>query len=135
MEKIIYKNNTYALIIREKEQFKKMGVDFKTENKDLLQVGFLKHNYNHKIIPHIHLKKTRKLDYCSEVLLIKKGKVKIYFFNDKGKDINQTKILNKNDVIILFKGGHGFKVIKKCEIIEIKQGPYLLDKDKKLFNA
>ena len=135
MEKIIYKNNTYALIIRKEEQFKKTGVDFKTKNKDLLQVGFLKHKINHKIMPHIHLKKTRKLDYCSEVLFIKSGKVKINFFNNKGGNINQTKILNKNDLIILFKGGHGFKVIKKCEIIEIKQGPYLLDKDKKLFNV
>ena len=135
MERIIYKKSTYALIIRAKEQFINKGVDFKTKNKDLFQVGFLKHNSNHKIKPHIHRKKTRKLDYCTEVLVIKKGKIKVFFYNEKGESINKSKVLNRNDLIILFKGGHGFKVIQKCEILEIKQGPYLLEKDKKLFNA
>ena len=134
MQRIKHKNIIYALIVKAKEQFTKQGVDFRTQNKDLLQIGFLKHNTNHKIKSHIHKKKTRKLDYCTEVLVIRKGKVKVFFYDEKGKDINKSKILEKNDIIVLFKGGHGFKIIKKCEILEIKQGPYLLDKDKKLFN-
>ena len=55
------------------------------------------------------------------------------FFNTKGREIPKTKILYKNDIIILFQGGHGFEVEKNCEIIEVKQGPYLEGKDKKLF--
>ena len=31
---------------------------------------------------------------------------------------------------MLVKGGHGFKVLKEVEMIEIKQGPYSLSKDK-----
>ena len=31
---------------------------------------------------------------------------------------------------MLVHGGHGFKVIKNVEMIEIKQGPYILSKDK-----
>ena len=40
----------------------------------------------------------------------------------------------KNDVIILFKGGHGFDVLEDCKIIEIKQGPYNKKSDKISFN-
>ncbi len=38
----------------------------------------------------------------------------------------------KNNIAILIQGSHGFKVIKKCNLIEIKQGPFnpLLDKTK-----
>ena len=35
---------------------------------------------------------------------------------------------------MLVNGGHGFKVIKDIEIIEVKQGPYSMIKDKKKFN-
>ena len=36
---------------------------------------------------------------------------------------------------MLVSGGHGFKVIKNVEMIEVKQGPYNLSKDKKKFNS
>ena len=41
-----------------------------------------------------------------------------------------SKILKKKDIIMLVHGGHGFKVLKDIEMLEIKQGPYSLIKDK-----
>ena len=35
---------------------------------------------------------------------------------------------------MLVEGGHGFKVIKDVEMIEVKQGPYSLSSDKVKFN-
>ena len=35
---------------------------------------------------------------------------------------------------MLVNGGHGFKVLKDIEMIEIKQGPYNLSADKIKFN-
>ncbi len=34
---------------------------------------------------------------------------------------------------MLVSGGHGFKVIDEVEMIEVKQGPYSGDQDKKRF--
>ena len=122
----------YALIIKKKRKFIKKGVDFLTKDQDLLQLGFINHKKNHHIKSHIHLKKPRVINYCTEVLLIEKGKVKIKFFDNKNSDLKKDKILNKGDIIILFQGGHGFKFLKKTQIIEIKQGPYVEGKDKKI---
>tara|TARA_B110000858_G_C17798237_1_gene473685 strand:- start:1312 stop:1731 length:420 start_codon:yes stop_codon:yes gene_type:complete len=122
----------YALIIKKKRKFVKKGVDFLTKDQDLLQLGFINHKKNHHIKSHIHLKKPRVINYCTEVLLIEKGKVKIKFFDNKNSDLKKDKILNKGDIIILFQGGHGFKFLKKTQIIEIKQGPYVEGKDKKI---
>ncbi|OUU22894.1 MAG: hypothetical protein CBB97_14385 [Candidatus Endolissoclinum sp. TMED37] len=133
IERVIHKKKFFALIIRNKIQFKKKGVNFLTKNEDLLQVGFLKHNKNHIIKSHVHVKQKRLVSFSSEVLIIKKGELKVNFFDSYGKRISKTKILYKNDIIILFQGGHGFEVKKNCEIIEVKQGPYLKGKDKKLF--
>ena len=33
-------------------------------------------------------------------------------------------------MILLISGGHGFKVTKKIEMLEIKQGPFIGEKDK-----
>lgn len=129
---INHKKKLYALIIKKKRKFTKKGVDFITKDKDLLQLGFINHQKNHYIKSHIHLKKPRIINYCTEVLLIEKGKVKIKFFDNKNSDIKKDKILNKGDIIILFQGGHGFKILQKTQIIEIKQGPYVEGKDKKI---
>ena len=36
---------------------------------------------------------------------------------------------------MLVEGGHGFKVIKDVEMLEVKQGPYNLIKDKVKFTG
>ena len=41
-----------------------------------------------------------------------------------------SKIVKEKDIIMLVHGGHGFKVLKDVEMFEIKQGPYILSKDK-----
>ena len=129
------KNILYALIIKKKRRFIKSGVDFLTKDQDLLQLGFINHKKNHHIKSHIHLKKPRLINYCTEVLLVEKGKVKIKFFDNNNSDIKKDKILNKGDIIILFQGGHGFKILEKTQIIEIKQGPYVEGKDKKIIKG
>ena len=134
IEIISHKKQTYAIVIRKNNQFKKKGVNFFTKNSDLIQVGFIKHKKKHLINSHIHIKNRRIINYCTEVLIIKKGKLKVIFYNKKGKRINKQKTLNPDDVIILFKGGHGFDVLEDCKIIEIKQGPYNKKSDKIVFN-
>ena len=71
----------------------------------------------------------RKIRGTTEVLLILKGILKINFYNNKKKFIF-SKIAEKNDIVILLRGGHGFEVKKDCKMIEVKQGPYSKSEDK-----
>ena len=133
VEKIFFKKELYALIFRARKQFYKNGVNFVTNQKDSLQLGFLKHSKNHTIQSHFHKKKNFKIKFMSEFLFIKKGELKVFFYDNKGRNINKDKILKKNDIILLIKGGHGFILKKNSEIIEVKQGPYIKANDKILF--
>ena len=36
-------------------------------------------------------------------------------------------------MILIISGAHGFKILKKTEMLEIKQGPFVGEKDKKRF--
>ena len=126
IEIIKYKHFIFGYIIRYK---KKGGVNFLTPAKLNHQVGFLKHKKNHEIIPHLHLINKRKINYTSEVLIIQKGKIRIDLYNSKKKYLF-SKIAKKNDIVILIKGAHGFKILNNCEILEIKQGPFNDKEDK-----
>ena len=128
IEKIIYKKKMLALIVREK--YRKMkGITFFTPNDSSQQFGYMKHKKKHIIKPHIHKKRLTKIHYTSEVILILKGILRVDFYNQFKKYLF-SKILKQKDIIMLVNGGHGFKVLKDVEMIEIKQGPYNLSKDK-----
>ena len=68
-----------------------------------------------------------------EVLIILNGKLRVDFYDNKKYLF--SKIIKKNDIIILNSGGHGFKVLETVEMIEVKQGPYNIKTDKKVFNS
>ena len=131
IELIRYQKKILALIVRT-NKYKKSGVNFISPKNFALQVGLMKHKKKHIIKPHIHHKFGRKVYTTSEVLFIKKGSLRVDFYNTRKKYLF-SKLLNKNDLIILNEGAHGFNVEKNLEMIEIKQGPYKASKDKVRF--
>ncbi len=128
LEKIIYKKKLLALIVRGKYR-KKKGITFFTEDKSNQQFGYIKHNSGYIIKPHLHKKRSTKINYTSEVILMLKGLMRVDFYN-RGKKYLFSKKLKEKDIIMLVHGGHGFKILKDTEMLEIKQGPYNLIKDK-----
>tara|TARA_Y100000590_G_C15747663_1_gene1022798 strand:- start:1979 stop:2413 length:435 start_codon:yes stop_codon:yes gene_type:complete len=128
IEKIIYKKKLLALIVRGNYRNKK-GITFFTPNESTQQFGYMKHKKGHIIKPHLHKKRITKISYTTEVILILKGSIRVDFYNLHKKYLF-SKILKEKDIIMLVHGGHGFKIIKNVEMLEIKQGPYSLIKDK-----
>jgi hypothetical protein len=128
IEKIIYKKKLLALIVRGKYRNKK-GITFFTPNDSIQQFGYMKHKKKHIIKPHLHKKRLTKIFYTTEIILLLKGILRIDFYNQYKKYLF-SKILKEKDIIMLVHGGHGFKVLKNIEMLEIKQGPYNLIKDK-----
>ena len=132
IQKVIHKKKLFALIVN-KGFRKQKGVSFFTEPKDTQQIGYMKHKKNHIIQPHLHKKRLTKILFTTEVIVVLKGMIRVDFYDYKKKYLFSKKI-SKGQIIMLVSGGHGFKVIKDVEMIEIKQGPYHALKDKKKFN-
>jgi hypothetical protein len=125
---IIIDGKIVAKVFRYKKQ-KIKGIKFFTENHLNLQVGLMGHSKNHIIMPHYHINRRRMIKNMSELLIIFSGKLKVYFYNKKFIK-SKSVTLNKKDMILLISGGHGFKVLSKLEMLEIKQGPFVGKKDK-----
>lgn len=128
IKNITYKKKTLALIVKNK-YLKRKGINFFTNNNLSQQVAYLNHKKGHIIQPHLHKRRLKKIYDTSEVLVILDGSLKVDFYNNKRKYLF-SKILSKNDIIILLTYGHGFKILKNCKFIEVKQGPYDSKKDK-----
>jgi hypothetical protein len=57
------------------------------------------------------------------VLLVKKGRCEVDIYNDQ-KEIVATREMREGDILLLVKGGHGFRMLEETVFVEIKQGPY-----------
>ena len=115
-----------------KASFKNEGIEFFTNDNDSQQLGYMTRDVGHEIIPHRHNIVKRKVEVTQEVLFIKSGQVRVDFY-DNNEQYLKSRVLNKGDIILLIDGGHGFVMLEKSEIIEVKQGPYCGEKDKVRF--
>ena len=132
MDIIKKKNKILAYIIR--DDHKCDGVDFITPDDYSQQVAYMHHLAGKVIDAHIHNAVHRAVIYTQEVLFIKKGKLRVDFY-DEYEDYLESRVLNPGDVLLLVSGGHGFKALEELEMIEVKQGPYSGDKDKTRFEG
>ncbi|MEO8192548.1 MAG: hypothetical protein ABI681_01775 [Gemmatimonadales bacterium] len=113
-------------------KFNAPGIHFFTPNDLSQQLAYMRHPAGKVIDPHVHNPVRRSVHYTQEVLLIKRGRLRVDFY-DKEKQYLESRILEAGDIILLATGGHGFEVLEEIEMIEVKQGPYAGDQDKTRF--
>lgn len=130
VEEIKKKNKLLAMIIR--NDYECEGVDFITPNEYSQQVAYMHHATGKIIEAHVHNLVHRNVVLTQEVLFIKKGILRVDFY-DEYEDYLESRVLYAGDIILLVSGGHGFHVIEEVEMIEVKQGPYSGEQDKKRF--
>ena len=93
------------------------------------------HHPTGKVIDaHVHNMVHRNVVLTQEVLFVKKGVLRVDFY-DEYEDYLESRDLHAGDIILLISGGHGFSVLEEVEMIEVKQGPYAGDNDKKRFTG
>lgn len=132
IEHITHQNKVLAIII--KSSFVSDNITFLTPDDYSLQLAYMNRPKNYEIQPHIHKQVLRSSLLTQEVLLIRRGKLRVDFY-DESKIYLQSRIISEGDVILLAAGGHGFEALEPVDIIEVKQGPYAKDQDKERFTA
>lgn len=128
------KNNGNLLGIIISCHYEKDGISFFTPDDLSQQLAYMKHPKGKLIEPHVHNIVKREVHYTQEVLFIKKGKLRVDFYNDE-QGYLESHILSTGDVILLASGGHGFEVLEDVEMFEVKQGPYAGEGDKTRFTS
>lgn len=132
IEEIYKKNKLLAMIIR--NSYSCQGINFITPDDYSQQVAYMHHPTGKRIDAHIHNIVHRNVVLTQEVLFIKRGILRVDFY-DEYEEYLESKDLYAGDIILLVSGGHGFQVLEEVEMIEVKQGPYAGECDKRRFEG
>jgi mannose-6-phosphate isomerase-like protein (cupin superfamily) len=127
IETIRFENRLFAIIIP--HDFSEPGVNFVTPDNFSQQLAFIRHSPGRLIEPHVHNRVQREVRTTQEVLIVKKGRLKVDFYDDSWTVVASRELV-AGDVILLAEGGHGFEILEELEMIEVKQGPYAGENDK-----
>jgi hypothetical protein len=122
--------NPTALIVR--SDFRPDGIEFLTPSSFALQVGYMVRKQGESIQAHIHSPVLRTTEGTQEVLLVRKGLMRIHFFQADETYLDSVEV-RVGDLILLITGGHSFDIIEEVDLIEVKQGPFDSGSDKRRF--
>lgn len=132
IKEISFNNERLALIVFHSMQEK--GVKFLTPEESSMQLAYMAHPSGKKIPLHFHNEVERTITLTQEVFFIKKGKVRVNFFS-KSQEYLESHVLSSGDILLQVCGGHSFEILEDLEMVEVKQGPYLGNKDKTYFET
>jgi mannose-6-phosphate isomerase-like protein (cupin superfamily) len=132
IEHVQQDGTTIALIVR--RHYRAEGIEFFTPGSFSQQIGYMNRPAGHVIAPHVHTPVPREVQFTNEVLLIRSGRLRVDFYAADERYLEST-VLEAGDVVLLAQGGHGFEMLEPTEIIEVKQGPYAGDRDKRRFEG
>ncbi len=121
VERIRDGDSPLAIILR--AEYEPESIEFLTTNDHSLQLGVMRRRRGHVIAPHIHKPVRRTVQYTYEALFIARGRVEVTFFSER-REVVAKRELGQGDCVMLMTGGHGFRVLEDCKMIEVKQGPY-----------
>ena len=127
VEEILHDNVLLAIIVS--GRFREPGVHFFTPDHLSQQLAYMRHPAGKEIEAHVHNSIPRQVQYTQEVLILRKGKLRVDFY-DQQRHYLKSRVLEGGDTVFLAAGGHGFEVLEEVEIIEVKQGPHAGPRDK-----
>ncbi len=130
IERIHCRGSLLALIVP--HAFREPGIHFLTPEDLSQQLAYMRHPAGKVIEAHVHNPVPREVHYSQEVLLIRKGRLRVDFYDEDRRYV-ESRILEAGDTILLVTGGHGFEVLEEVEMIEVKQGPHIGEGDKTRF--
>jgi len=135
IERIVHGNQLLAIVIRAQVTIDKK-YNFLTEPDNALQLGVNSYAGGEVIPSHSHLRPNVTVQSGQEFILVNEGRLRVNLYDETTRELLSTLELGKGDMILLVSGAHGFEVLEACQIVEVKQGPYLSkEKDKVVWSS
>ena len=130
-EEICVGGELLAIVVKDVGSYDSDQINFFTDGSLPLQAGVFNRPKDHYIQAHEHKETGITVSGFSEAILILKGKMTVHLalsINDREKQISRR--LSECDLIIIYKGVHEFLIDEDTQFLEIKQGPFDLEKGK-----
>jgi len=100
-----------------------------TPPEGAIQVLTLKHKKGASVAPHTHRAHKRVTHALQECLVVISGLVRVSLYDGKGRVFKRLTV-SAGETCIILSGAHGVEYLKNSEVIEVKNGPFIDDKQK-----
>jgi hypothetical protein len=135
IERIVHGNQLLAIVIRA-QVTTDQKYNFLTEPNNALQLGVNSYARGEVIASHSHLRPDVTVQSGQEFVLVNEGRLRVNLYDETTRELLSAQELGKGDMILLVAGAHGFEILEACQIVEVKQGPYLSkEKDKVVWSS
>lgn len=128
MQVIEHKGDVFGMILRSDYQMSE-GIKFFTKETAEFQMGFMNRPFGYSVKPHLHISQQREINNTSEVLIVRRGSLRVTFYIDASA-VLVREVLRAGDICMFVKGGHGVEFLEDSHVVEIKQGPHIEGQDK-----
>lgn len=130
IERITSGSQMLVMLIR--ASYAPSRTEFPTPDALQLQVGCVVYPQGGEVPRHYHHPVERTVRGTSEVIIVRSGSCVIDVY---GEDLSlvASRELREGDVAIMIAGGHGFRMLEDCVLLEVKQGPYTGLQEKQRF--
>jgi hypothetical protein len=135
IERIEHGSELLAIIVR-RQVSTGQKYNFLTDSQNALQLGVSNYPSGELITPHAHLRTQVQVPSGQEFILVNAGRLRVNLYDATTREKLSVQELGAGDMILLVSGGHGFEVLEECQIVEVKQGPYLSkERDKVVWDS
>ena len=111
----------------------KESKNFITDHSDPFQVGVFNLKKNENIDRHVHNEIEREVKTTSEALIVLNGKIKVSFYDQSNLELVDHVIVVGGELLLMLNGGHSLEILEDSKFLEVKQGPYIEEMDKRHF--
>ena len=111
----------------------KESKNFITDHSDPFQVGVFNLKKNEDIERHVHNEIEREVKTTSEALIVLNGKIKVSFYDQSNLELVDHVIVVGGELLLMLNGGHSLEILEDSKFLEVKQGPYIEEMDKRHF--
>jgi mannose-6-phosphate isomerase-like protein (cupin superfamily) len=132
IEMIQHQGQMIAMIVR--KDYHREGIHFFTDQGSLLQLGYISRPKGYEVRPHEHNPVHRHTVGTQEVLFVKSGSMKVDFY-DYDKTYLESRELSAGDFVLFAGAGHGITMTEATTLVEVKNGPYIEETDKKRYGG
>jgi hypothetical protein len=130
VEVVEYNGTKYAEIIWAAEKVEK--TTFFSPADSSFQFGLLAHKAGFVEPPHFHKPVERTISDLQQMFVVQRGVVVVELYSDEGKLLREIE-MHAGDAVVLIHGVHAIRVLEDMQCISVKQGPYMGEKEDKVF--
>lgn len=116
------KGEPIALLVP--KEFKPEGYNFLTPGELNLQVGVNAYKAGGRVEAHRHNPVMRAIQGTMEAIQLRAGRLSLQLYDNENRPLECVE-MSAGDFVLLVSGGHAITFLEQCDVLEVKQGPFV----------